>query len=358
MPSWSKGLLNAIAQVRLRAIRYYQPCAHEEGIGVTPEHAVIDRPEVSETNPMEFRRTILLTLTLVLGLLVASGGSSSAHGQDPLQWKFTEGDVRLIELKQLSESNAVINGQERKIKTEQILSGSWTVKSTEPDGSARLGQKIDRIRLSVESSEMQFQIDTDDDQEQAGVGAMMAPFFEILTDAEINLLMTPTGEITDVEIPDSMMEKIQQAGAITQGLQSLTTKEGVKALFGQSTLKLPTKPLVDGDTWETTDKLSSPVGTFSLTNTYTFEGTKGAIAQIGLVTAIEKEATPNPGFDLPLNRHKATGLFQFDVERGMLASSEVEQLLELKGNIQGQEFVVVQHSETTFRWVNSEDSPQ
>ena len=103
-------------------------------------------------------------------------------------------------------------------------------------------------------------------------------------------------------------------------------------------------------------ELPTPQVTMKLTNTMTYEGIgEGGLADIGLKMVIDElVAAPNSPLEMTLKDQNGGGAYHFDVERGLLRSSEVNQQLTLTIAVQGQQISSVADTTAEFRLVEDE----
>lgn len=288
----------------------------------------------------------LMLLVLPMAVLAAP----AAIGQESLRWKFKEGESHQYTLEQKTENTAMVQGQEITTTILQTVEMTWAVKSVEADGSARVAQTIDRIKMELNSPFAGFAYDSQAEQPAEGPAAQLAPVINALIGTPITLLMNPRGEVNEVEVPDEMVQKLQNAGPAAQSLKGLASKEGMKGLIGQSTLVLPEEPVSQGDNWTRKLNLPMPTGTMALTNTYTYEGTgEQGLAKINLKMNIDElKAAPDAPFEMKLDSQEGSGSYSFDTQAGILKSSEVNQKLKAVVTLQGQEITTEANSTATF----------
>ncbi|QDV38603.1 DUF6263 family protein [Tautonia plasticadhaerens] len=298
------------------------------------------------------RRLVPIALA---SIALALTGSAS-RGAETLRWKFAEGDSHRYRLEQTTINTAVVMEQEVKMSIFQTVEMTWEVESVEDEGAARLVQTIDRMRVALESQFLTFSYDSSDDAPAEGQAAMLEPVVDALVGVPVVLVMTPRGEVREVEVPDELIQRLKDAGPAAQALQNLASPEGMKGLIGQSTLVFPQEPIEEGATWARKVELPTPQGTMTLDNAFTFRGIEGGddgeTATIDVAMTIDSlEAAPDSPFELTVQEQEGRGSYAFDTSAGLLRSSEVTQTLSVVARVMDQELTSVAESTATFSLV-------
>ena len=104
-------------------------------------------------------------------------------------------------------------GQTVETSIKQTVGMTWEVDSVAEDGSARVAQTIDRIEVALKSQFADIRYDSDAEEAPEGPAATIAPLIDAMVGARIVLVMTPMGEVVDVEIPPEMVEAIRTTPA-------------------------------------------------------------------------------------------------------------------------------------------------
>lgn len=281
--------------------------------------------------------------------------ASTAPAAETLRWKFQEGDTHHFTLVQETDNITQANNQEINVKTSQTVDMTWSIKSVDSDGTAKMNQTIDRFRMSLEApGGNSVSIDTNDKNPPTDpVGKAVAPFLEAWVGTPITLTMSNLGEVQDVEVPPSLIEKMKNAGPAGQALGNLATEEGMKKLISHSILVLPSKSVEKGATWSRPLEFSMPQLTMKIANTYTYQGVSqkdGANeANIDLSMKIEEiKSGKDVPIDITLDKQEGSGSYEFNTDKGWLDSSEVKQNVSMNISANGQTFSTETHSSTRF----------
>lgn len=290
---------------------------------------------------------------IALASIALALAGSTTRGAETLRWKFAEGDSHRYLLEQTTVNTAVVMEQEVKMSIYQTIEMTWEVESVEDGGAARLVQTIDRMRVALESQFLTFSYDSDDEAPAEGQAAMLQPVVEALIGVPVVLVMTPRGEVREVEVPDELIQRLKDAGPAAQALQNLASPEGMRGLIGQSTLVFPQEPIEQGATWTRQVELPTPQGTMALNNTFTFTGFEGSgddeTATIEVAMTIDSlEAAPETPFELTIQEQEGSGSYAFDTSAGLLRSSKVTQNLSVVARVMDQELTSAAQSTASF----------
>jgi hypothetical protein len=219
-------------------------------------------------------------------------------------------------------------------------------------------QTIDRMRVALESQFLSFAYDSNDDAPAEGQAAMLEPVVKALVSEPIKLVMTPRGEIQEVEVPDELVQRLKDAGPAAQALQNLASPEGMKGLIGQSTLVFPEEAIEEGATWTRKVELPTPQGALVLDYVFTFAGVEGSgddeAVQIDVKMSIDSlKADPNTPFELTVQEQEGSGSYAFDTSAGLLRSSQVTQTLSVVAKVMDQELTSAAESTVTFSLIEN-----
>lgn len=209
----------------------------------------------------------------LLSLVFACASVHAAAAAEPPSWKFVPGLKNRYRLTQ--DMDVSIDLGAGGVQTEQfknVIDTSWTVAEVQPDGSAVLKQKIDRMRLTITAPGAKaVEFDTKSTDEPDGFAAMVAPLYRAMTKAEFTVTMTPRGKITDVKAPDSLLAAIAAAPG-SPLLGELATAEGFQKMVSRSSFEIPDE-LQPGAEWSTTTEANTPpLGKQTIKITYRYEG--------------------------------------------------------------------------------------
>jgi hypothetical protein len=268
--------------------------------------------------------------------LSASFACTSASAADAPQWKFEEGQSNRYRMNQTMNMSMVIGGNDVKNNIKQIIDMSWTVREIKDDGSALLDQKIDRMRMTIEAGGNKVEVDSAAKEEPQNQAAMLAPLLKAFTAKPFQVTMSPRGEITEVEVPEEMIEALKNTpGAAAMG--DMATPEGFKKMVSQASFAMPEK-LAPGDQWTQKMEMQLPgIGKQIAETTYKYEGAKEVEGkEYEVFTPSLKIRYEGGATAVDVGDQKSSGQILFDREAGRLEKSQLKQNMTLTLSAGGQ----------------------
>ena len=303
----------------------------------------MNRNQVERTDPRRPAGGGAILLQTAAWMLVAAlgaGGVQAAHGAQTLRWKFKPGETLRYTMVQETAQGMKANGRDIKTSLNQTVDLHWSVKHVAGDGVAELSQTIDRVRTKIESPDNSFEYDSQTGKEPDGpVASLLTPLLKVLVGAEFTFKMNGRGELSDIKVPQKLLDSLRQAGpAAATG--SMFSEEGLKNLISQSSLTLAEGPLEKGKNWIQQAKIPVPMlGTMMLDKTYTFDGPapeKPSLDRILLDTKVTLEPAADSNVAVKITSQKGTGEFLFDSQAGRVVSSRVNDKLQMSLSVMGQ----------------------
>ena len=267
------------------------------------------------------------------GLVGLVGLGSSAEATT-LRWKFKAGETLRWEMEQKQDTTIKAGGREISSKMVQTVDLRWTVKNVKDDGTAEMGQTIDRMRTKMESAIEKFEYDSKSDKEPEGlVAQQILPLFKAMIGAEFTFTMNAQGELSDVKVPEQIVKILRDSGPAAPGGSGMFSEEGLKNMIRESSLALPSKDLAKGESWTRTTKMPpSPIGTMTLDKTYRFQGPDAQagpdVDAIELESKLDFKPAPNAPGVFEIKSHQGKGTFFFDEKAGRVVRSNVSEGVE------------------------------
>lgn len=291
-------------------------------------------------------------ISAIAAMLVILWGSSSRAAV--LRWKFTPGEALHYEVEQKTITEAKFNNQDVKTTLTQIIDTTWEVKSVGSDGAADMTQSIDRIRTKIESAFATFEYDSMDGKEPEGpIAAGMVPMLKALLGAKFRYKITPQGELSDVKVPDGLIDKLKQASPGGAG-GGMFSEKGLENMITESSLELPKEDLAKGATWTRSSKQPmGPIGMLALDKTYRYEGEESNSDKITVETKGVLEPDPANKLDVKINAQDGKGTFLFDNHAGRVASSSVNQKMDIVIKVMDKEIAQRYDTSTVMKLVDA-----
>lgn len=286
-------------------------------------------------------------------LLVVTGLAGSTARAATLRWKFQPGETLHYAMDQKTVTSVKGGPQDIKSTMSQTIDMEWVVKEIGDDGLTHLTQKVTRIRTKIESAFGPFEFDSKEAKDPEGaVAAGLVPLLRALVGAEFSFKMNEQGEMSDVKVPEKVLESIKKSGSLG-GNAGMFSEEGMKNMVVESSLAVPKEDIEKGKSWTRESKITMPIGTMTLDKVYTYQGpaTNDAknVERIDLVTKVDIQLAPGNNLDMKVQSQKGKGSFFFDNAAGRVAESTVSEKLEMvfKLKVGEQENQIIQGNETT-----------
>ena len=273
----------------------------------------------------------------LVALVLVAASAVTASAAEAIVWKYSPHLTNNYQMTQDTKVTKTGAGGDMQVDTLLTIDMSWTVKEVKPDGSAVLEQKVNRMRMTIQTGDgMKSEIDTAATEEPQGQAAMAAPLLKAITSNAFIVTMTPRGEVTDVVVPEGVAAALKnQPGAAQMG--DLASAEGFKKLVGQASFVLP-ETLEPGKEWTSKTEAKLPlVGTQTAVTTYKYEGpaeVEGAKLEKFSAKVDVSFAGGEVTVEIPSQESK--GEILFNGEAGRLESSSINQVTNLKITASGQ----------------------
>ncbi len=293
---------------------------------------------------------------LGLVVLMVTAGSTSV-GAATLRWKFKPGETLRYAMEQKRVTTLKVPGQELKTTLTQTIDLSWAVKDVAADGKADVSWTIDRMRTKIESALGAFAYDTKDEKVPEGpVAAALVPTLKVLVGAQFPFKINPQGELSDVKVPETVVQALRDAGPAATGSNSSFSEEGLKNMIIQSSLGLPMEDIAEGKTWSKQSKIPSPpIGTMNLDMTFTYLGPDpktAGIEKVGLATKISVEPQPDSNVQFQIDAQEVKGAYSFDNAAGRVVNSEMIEKMETTATFMTQKIQQIVDTKTTMKLVS------
>lgn len=237
-----------------------------------------------------------------------------------LRHRFVAGEKRLYTKVQKRVMKSQLG--ERQVTQQMTRTTDMTlvIEKVRPDGSAQVRHVINRIRLVRTGAGENFAYDSARKAKSGDTAASLTSIgLDALAGAEFAFVMTPRGDVQNVQPTAKTTAKLTKAGAA--GLLPTLTA-GVRYLA--PALPLPADPVAVGTTW--TDPLRLDVPSFgTITGTYAFTyrgaGEKPAIATAHIETAssdVSLKPEANALIAAKVDAFNQTGTVDWDTVHGRL----------------------------------------
>jgi hypothetical protein len=230
-----------------------------------------------------------------------------------------------------------VGQQENKTTLTQTIDMDWQAKEVGADGVATLAVTFRRIKSKIESALGSFDYDTKDPKAAGAAAASpVGTLVQALINAPFTCKMNPQGEISDVQVPESMVKAFRGAGPAA----GMFSEDGLKQMILQLGLKVPKDTVAPGDTWsQRSDVPMQAIGTQRIDRTFRYQGPDPKagknLERIDLTTQVELR--PDPKLEgiknVRTTAQEGKGTYLFDNSAGRVADSSVTEKLVMVGTV-------------------------
>jgi hypothetical protein len=271
----------------------------------------------------------------LLAALIAGLHVAPAQAQTTLRYKFKEGEKFHCVTEMKTETQMTLSGKEFTTTSTFTYDTTWTVTAVGPDGKATMVQTLDRVRYVQDGPQGKSEFDSRKAEEPTDpFGKAMVPFYKAMLGAEFKVAMSPQGEVSDVQLPQKVVDALKSmpGGKLVQ--------ETLKDFTGPGGLRLSKDPVKRGDSWNTKVKMKmEPVGTLVMDTKYTYEGKgegdRNNLERITLQPTYAIDVAPGSPEKAKLTKQEGKGSSYFDQEKGRLVESSLDLKLELEVSDEG-----------------------
>jgi hypothetical protein len=290
---------------------------------------------------------------MLLGLAasVLGGWSTGAAAAEPLRWKFKGGETLRYSIEQKMAMDTKGMGIERKSNRTSTLEFAWKVLSVGAGGEAEINHRTERIRMRAEEPPyMPFEFDSAATKEvQPGFEALVK-LLKAEVGAEFTFKMKPSGEITDIKVPEETLKRLREAAPAGGPGADLSEQSLKETLLQASPPSFPQDALEAGKTW-TTKPARVPLPPFAMLvvdRTFTFQGPDAKSPNL-LLVGIDSTAKVEPieGADVKatIRKQEGKGSMTIDGQAGRVVSTRLGLKLEIAVTAMGQQ--IEQSSESS-----------
>jgi hypothetical protein len=264
-----------------------------------------------------------------------------------LAWKFTAGDE---ESYRLTQSAKLSSGEGDALKQfaaiEQELDIKWKVLEVDDQGTATITVQIAAMSMLASGPDGQeVRFDSESTDEPQGYAAILRPLGKRLSESEVQLKMSPRGEVTDVKLPDELSEAVKSVPGGKKFAEDggVTSFESLARLG--SPMMFPVEVLSAETTWNEKREIELPVlGKVASEFFYTVEE---PIAEdhVSIDQMLKLDASKAEGeLRLKLVNQESAGTIDFNIAEGRPELSNLSYRAEFEQKSQGQSRMKLEHT--------------
>lgn len=263
------------------------------------------------------------------------GWSAVAAADEPLRWKFQQGETLRFSIERKMTMDTRGMGIERKSNRSDTLDFSWTVLSTGPGGEAEIRHKIERLRMRAEEPPY-MPLDFDSASTKPP-----QPGFEAITRAlkaeaggEFTFKMKPSGEITDIKVPEETLKRLREAAPAGGQAPEISEKSLKDSLLQSSPPSFPENPLAPGQGWKSRPAREPlpPFAILLVDRNYTYQGADPQspnLLLVGIETTVKVEPVEGADVKATIRRQEGKGSMTIDPRAGRVVSTRIALKLEI-----------------------------
>lgn len=260
-------------------------------------------------------------------LLTAAAVFSPAVAQQKLAWKFMAGSQLKYDVNQTMIMEVTVAGNKTTQEIKQTMVMGWDVQKLGAAGDAVVGQTIERINMDFSGSLIEpFKYDSaDKTPPTTSMGRRIADSYSRILNQQFQVSMKPTGEITNVKIPETLMSALTTSG------NGVLTESMVKQMMTQSAVTLPVAAVAPRQSWTTKQSVDLPYGRMLISSKLTCTRIDAAsgIAIIAVAPEIKIESGEDAAQQITLNSSSGEGEIYFDFTNGRIAKSLLDLTMDL-----------------------------
>lgn len=281
----------------------------------------------------------------IMATLMFSSSTFAQTEQTNLAWQLPVGRTIDIVMKQTMDMKQKVAQQE--IGTEMISTNYmvWKIIDVDDAGIATVDSEINRMVISMNGPQGQFEIDTQSDEELQGLAATVAKQVTQLVGKKFSQKMNAQGKILSLEMPEEVSDS-----------NPLMSKEAMSQLIKNASPVFPDKPVAVGESWrqESTTPMPGGLGGMKIDASYTFKGTEKidgkTLDLIAITMEMQFEAPEGSPIKIDITSQDTTGRMYFDSISGHTHKMDVDQnmVMEVTAGPQKIDQTIHSRTEATF----------
>lgn len=267
---------------------------------------------------------IRFTMMALLATLMLPPSSFGQGQTINLAWQLPVGRKFDVALTQTVDMKQTVGEQElgrEMVSTNYML---WSVDKVDDAGVATVNSEIQRMTMSGEGPQGEFDIDTASQEEPKGNAGQVAEQVTELIGKGFSLEMNAQSKVLSVEMLGG-----------SESENPMMSKEALSQPIINALPVFPDKPVAIGETWQHQLEAAMPggVGGMKIDATYTYKGTEEADGKTLDLIEIEMEldfqAPKELPFKIEVTRQDSKGQMHFDSANGHPHKVELEQNMEM-----------------------------
>lgn len=226
-------------------------------------------------------------------------------------------------------------GNDMRSSADMGMTLTWIVEDVSAEGVAQIDQTINRLTMRMQMpGDVALRYDSAAPLPPEGVARQLAQNVGPLVGVRSTQQMTDRGELIGIQLTKQGAEALEASSA-GASLKGVFSQEGLKSLFSQAVVTLPSHPVKPGDTWHGASEINSPAGTLVMQTEYTYRGTEThdgrLLERIDLAITLEFGDGPNAmRLDVTVDDQRSAGTMYFDAALGRFVHSKIVQKMTIE----------------------------
>lgn len=280
-------------------------------------------------------------------LALAAGCSQKAADPGPpisMKMKWTVGKTydELLSMTQKSVTSAPGSGESMDQAMNMTAEFSLTASKARPAGGSELQMLFTNMKMETKMGATSLSFDSRQDAKN-DAGNPMAPMLRKMIGAHISYLTDADGKVDQIVGYQEFIDQIAGDNAAMGAMvKSMYSEDSLKQM-GVNAQGLPDKPVKIGDSWPFHQDIpAGPAGTLQLDMTVTFKGWEEHAGHHCAVLESRGQLKSKPGggnsaMSVVVDKGTSEGTMWFDPGLGNVVDNVVDQTMNFKMQIQGQD---------------------
>src|SRR5262245_32920332 len=304
----------------------------------------------------------------LVAVLLTAGALRAAPTpeENPLRYKFKEGEKLKYVLDQKMTMEMSILGMDVTIEMTQVMDMTWAVDKVDKNGKATMTQTIGRVQMTMDTPMGKVELDSAKKEDPDDpIGKMIAPMIRAMAGAEITATMNPRGELRDIKLSEKFkkaLKNVPQGGGGFPGFGDMFSEEGMKQMMSQGGLILPEKEPKVKDTWANKVEQKSEMGKMIVDSKYTYLGSTTEndkkFDKIGIKGDLKIEPKEDAQATIKLKSQDMEGTALFDRAAGRLVKTNATQNMTMDVSAMGQDITMKMKQVITMKLADGKETKE
>jgi hypothetical protein len=279
-------------------------------------------------------KSLLVCATAAIASLLSAG---LAHADDEpilLRHQYEKDHPLLYRTTSEMEQTQSLMGQKITMTMKQTDVTQRSLEMVNDDGNLRVKSENKQLMVTMKSAIGEYKFDSKGAERERGsvLGAALTPIYERLSGSALTMVITPRGEVKDVEGLDMLLADVLKDNALGAQFAGGGSKGAARLSQQESSDQLPEQPVKKGDKWEIPYEMELPkLGKVTGKRIYTFED----FDKVGERETVRLGVTLEMAFDVAVEMGGAkvtgkmavsdsSGTVHFDPKRGQTVSKKAK----------------------------------